>query len=286
MSKFITDLLFLFERVTWNSLVDILLVTIIFYTILYLLRDTQAEVILRGVILLIIIMGFITSIVNLPAFSWLVRTAVPALLFVIPVVIAPEIRRGLERLGHTRIGTLFIPRTTLKEEAIKNLVGMVVDTSEQLAKKRYGALIVLQREDNLEAYIHTGIRIDAKVTCELLYQIFFPKTPLHDGAAIIEGDHLIAAACVLPPSIKTSLDHSPEHQLGLRHLAALGISEISDAIAVVVSEQSGYISIAHNGKLTRHISPQKLESMLLSIYQQNNKVESSSKTDQPSEKPK
>ncbi len=264
MTEFLNNLLFIFQRINWLSVVDILLVTSIFFALLSWLRDTQAMVLLRGVIVIVVALVLLTSLVDLPAFSWLVRNSVPALLFAIPVVFAPEIRRALERIG--RAGTLLPSLGKITETEFEQSVHAVVTAAARLSARQHGALIIMQRLDNLDEYIESGVRMNAAVTAEVLLQIFYPNTPLHDGAAILSGPKLIAAACVMPLSSSGILNRSPERQMGLRHRAALGISEESDAIAVVVSEETGAISIAHAGRMIRRIDPDRLENILLAFF--------------------
>ncbi|HUI88844.1 MAG TPA: diadenylate cyclase CdaA [Anaerolineales bacterium] len=260
MAEFLDNLLFIFQRLSWLSVIDILLVTLIFYGLLYWLRGTQAMVLLRGVILIVIALVLITSLVNLPAFSWLVQTSLPALLLSVPVIFAPEIRRALERIGRAgNLPTVF-NKTTHPE--LEETIHTVVTAVARLSARQHGALIILQRSDNLDEYIQSGVRMDAAVTPELLLQIFYPNTPLHDGAAILIGSKLAAAACVMPLSSSGILNRSPERQMGLRHRAALGISEESDAVAVVVSEETGSISIAQAGRMIRRIDSERLENIL------------------------
>ena len=273
MDDLISEIVFLVQRVNWLTLVDLFLVSAIFYIILMLLKDTQAQTLTRGVIFVIILISLLTTLVNLPAFSWLVSTTLPALLFSIPVLFMPEIRRGLERLGRAGSGALLIERPFTDIEIIQKTIKDVVTACARLAVFRQGALIVLQRRDNLREYEATGVKLSAKVTPELLLQIFYPNTPLHDGAVIIYKGLISAGACVMPLSSSGVLNSSPERQLGLRHRAALGISEVSDAIAVVVSEETGSISLAHRGRLMRRIGVEKLENVLLAFFKQQAEAE-------------
>ena len=270
MANFLNNILFIFQRLNWLSLLDIFLVTLIFFGMLYTLRDTQAMVLLRGVIFLVVALVLLTTLVELPAFSWLVRNALPALLFSIPVIFAPEIRRALERLG--RAGTFNIKTTArlATEVDMQKLVRAIVDASARLSARQHGALIVIQRSDTLAEYIETGVRMSAEVTPELLLQIFYPDTPLHDGAVIIVDGRIAAAACVMPLSASGVLNKTPERQMGLRHRAALGISEVSDAVSVVVSEQSGSISISNSGRMIRRIDPERLENILAAFFRSDN----------------
>jgi len=265
INDLINNLVFIFERLDWLGILDLMLVTLIFFTILRWLRDTQALVLLRGVFLLIALISLLTSLEVLPAFSWLMRTTLPALVFAIPVIFAPEIRRALERLG--RAGAILDSgRSPSASAEIQDVIAAVVNATARLSDRQHGALIVLQRLDSLDEYIQTGVRMDSRVTAELLLQIFYPNTPLHDGAAIITDSRLASAACVLPLSASGVLSKSPERQMGLRHRAALGISEVSDAVAVVVSEETGSISIVNAGRMIRRLDAERLENILRALY--------------------
>ena len=264
VTEFLNNILFIFQRLNWLSVVDISLVTLIFFALLYWLRDTQAMALLRGVILIVVSLVLLTSLVNLPAFSWLVRNSIPAMLLAIPVIFAPEIRRALERIG--RAGALIPTFSRTGEIEFEQSIRAVVTAVTRLSARQHGALIVMQRLDNLDEFIESGVRMNATVTAEVLLQVFYPNTPLHDGAAIISGPRLVAAACVMPLSSSGILNRSPDRQMGLRHRAALGISEESDAIAVVVSEETGSISIAHAGRIIRRLDPERLENILMAFF--------------------
>ena len=256
------NLVFIFERLEWADVVDISLVTMIFFGILLLLRGTQAMVLLRGILLLVVLVGLLTSLDVLPAFSWLVSTTLPALVLAIPVIFAPEIRRALERLG--RAGAL-LPTGNVTPES-QSPIPAVVNAAVRLSGRKHGALIVIQRLDNLDEYERTGVSLNAQVTPDLLLQIFYPNTPLHDGAVIISGTKLVAASCVMPLSASGVLTRSPERRMGLRHRAALGISEVSDAVAVIVSEETGIISVVHGGRMIRRLDSERLENILQAFY--------------------
>jgi diadenylate cyclase len=267
MANFLNNILFIFQRLNWFNVLDISLVTLIFFMVMYSLRDTQAMVLLRGVIILVVALVLLTTLVELPAFSWLVRNSLPALLLSIPVIFAPEIRRALERLG--RAGTINIKATARGQAArvdFQKVIHAIVEAAARLSARQHGALIVIQRSDSLEQYIETGVQMHAEVTPELLLQIFYPDTPLHDGAVIIADGRVVTAACVMPLSASGVLNKTPERQMGLRHRAALGISEVSDAVAVVVSEQSGSISISNAGRMIRRIDPGRLENILAAFF--------------------
>lgn len=267
MQNLIGEILYFFQRLNWLNLLDLFLVTAVFYAVLLLLRDTQTVVLLRGVIFFVILLTLLTSFINLPAFSLLVKTVVPALLFAIPVIFAPEIRRGLEKIGRAGPFRIFIRQNFVQGQQIQQTIHAVVTAAARLSARQHGALIVIQRRDVLEDYIRTGVSLNASVTPELLLQIFYPNTPLHDGAVIVADNLIVAASCVMPLSASGILTRSPERQMGLRHRAALGTSEATDAITVVVSEQTGSISIAHNGRMIRRLDSERLENILLAFYQ-------------------
>ncbi len=264
MTNFLINILFIFQRLDWLGVIDILLVTLIFFGVLYLVRDTQAMMLLRGIILILVLVALLTSLAYLPAFSLLVRDALPAMVFAIPVIFAPEIRRALERIG--RAGTFFRASNKNASNEMQQTIQAVVAAAARLSARQHGALIVLERFDPLDEYVRSGVILQSDVTPEMLMQIFYPNTPLHDGAVIIAGRKIIAAACVMPLSASGILARSPERQMGLRHRAALGISEVTDAIAVVVSEQSGDISIAHAGRIIRRLDVERLENILIAFY--------------------
>jgi len=256
-------LLFIFQRANWLSVVDILLVAAVVFFVLYLLRDTKALVLLRGVLFLIVVISLLSSLRVLPAFSWLVTNTLPILLLAIPVIFAPEIRRVLERIGRT--GSIFA-QDQLTSEMEKNIQG-VVQAARRIAERKYGGLIVFSRLDSLQAYVETGVQLKAAVSPETLIQIFYPKTPLHDGAVIISDNLITAASCVLPLSASGVLDSSPERSMGLRHRAALGIAEESDAIAIVISEETGIVSLAYDGKLDKYVPLDELQGKLNGFFQ-------------------
>lgn len=266
MQELWNNLTFILQRFTWESLLDVLLVTIVFALILYLLRDTEAQTLLRGVFLLVILITLLTSLVNLPAFSWLVQTISPALILAVPVVFAPEIRRGLERMGS--IGYIGFWRfggsnkASLELEVTLNAITKAV---VQLAERRHGALIVVRRREMLDKYYKNGVMLNSEISPQLLQQIFHPNTPLHDGAVIISDNRIKAAACVMPLSSSGVLNSTAAQSLGLRHRAAMGISEVSDALAVVVSEETGTISIAHRGRLIRRLDGDRLINSMRAI---------------------
>lgn len=266
MNDFLSEIIFLIQRVNWLTLLDIILVSTIFYALLLILRETQARTLTRGVVFLIILISLLTTLVNLPAFSWLVATTLPSLLVAIPVIFQPELRRGLERIGRAGSSAFDLRGAGMNIEVVEKMIKDVVTAASRLSAFKQGALIVIKRRDSLYEYENTGVKIRAAISPELLLQIFYPNTPLHDGAAIIVEDKVTAAACIMPLSASGVLNSEPDRQMGLRHRAALGISETTDAIAVVVSEETGSISMAHRGRILRHISTDKLENVLTAFF--------------------
>lgn len=232
---------------------DILLVTLVIYSGFVLIRGTRAVQVLRGFVVLGLIIFFLSQFVELPAFDWMIGNILPVLLLAIPVIFQPELRRALERIGRT--GYMY---RWFRRQEVSPVVLAVKDACLRLSQRRHGALIVFERDTGLLEYIDTGILMNAEVSPELLLTIFNKNTELHDGAVIIRNDKLAAASCVMPLSTSSLSDR----QMGLRHRAALGISEVSDAVAVVVSEETGQVSIAHNGRIIRRQDPSRLDEIL------------------------
>jgi len=258
----ISELTFLLQRLDWAAALDIILVTAIVFTLLRLARGTQAVVLLRGLILLVAFLALLTTLLPLAAFSWLLRAALPALIVAIPVIFAPELRRALERLGRASA----VIGQPAEPSHIERTVEAIANASQRLSDTRQGALIVIERETPLDEYAETGVMLDSVLTPELLLQIFYVNTPLHDGAVLLRKERVRAAGCVMPLSASGTLSRSPERHMGLRHRAALGISEVSDAVAVVVSEETGSISVAHNGRMIRRLDLNRLRNILLAFY--------------------
>jgi diadenylate cyclase len=258
------QVLWLLGRLSPLAVLDILLVTLIFYGLLMLIRNTQADQLVRGVIILLLASTAVGYFFDITIFNWLLSNTIPALLIAVPVIFQPELRRALEQLGRT--GSYINYPLWHGTTDGQKLAEEVARACALLAERGYGGLIVIERTTGLEEYAHTGARVDAAVTAELLQQIFYKGSPLHDGAAIIRGDRIVAARCLLPLTDLPDLD--PE--LGTRHRAAIGVTENTDAICVVVSEESGAISLANHGHLARHLNQQKLTEFLTSLLQTTN----------------
>ncbi|CEP69305.1 Conserved hypothetical protein CHP00159 [Moorella glycerini] len=239
-------------------ILDISIVAFVIYKFIMLIRGTRAVQLIKGLVVLVVA-SVIAERLHLTTINWLLSQLRLVIVVALPVVFQPELRRALEQLGR---GKFFArPLTVLGAEDMEKLINELVRAAQVLAKNRTGALIVVERETGLNDYIETGIRVDGVVSAELLINIFVPLTPFHDGAAIIRGDRVVAAGCFLP------LSESPylSKQLGTRHRAALGISEISDAVVLVVSEETGAISVAEGGKLTRFLDEKNLKELLQSL---------------------
>ncbi len=244
------------------SIVDILIVAFVLYRLMMLIRGTRAVQLIKGLAVLLIATA-VSSLLNLNTVHWLLRQAMTALVVALPIVFQPELRRALEKLGG---GDFFVrPLTQMAEDDRSALINEVVRATQNMSAARTGALIVLERVTGLQEFIDTGVKVDGIVSAELLMNIFINKSPLHDGAAIIRGDRLIAAACVLPLSESRNLGRD----LGTRHRAAVGLTEQSDALAVVVSEETSYVSLALEGVLYRRLNEAGLHELLVKFLKPN-----------------
>ncbi|MBX6396554.1 MAG: TIGR00159 family protein [Alicyclobacillaceae bacterium] len=239
-----------------TDLLDILLVTYVLYRMILLIRGTRAVQLLKGIVVILVATG-LSSYLHLRAMSWLLDKALTIGLFAIPVVFQPELRRALEQLGRGRFFAWSFQMSN-HDRDVDKVITELTRAVQVLAKNRIGALIAVERETGLNDYVETGIPVDAQVSAELLVNIFIPNTPLHDGAVIVRQNRIAAAGCVLPLSDSREIGK----QLGTRHRAAVGLSEHSDALAVVVSEETGQISLAVEGVLNRDLDEQALREML------------------------
>jgi diadenylate cyclase len=242
-------------RLDSRAILDILLVAAMFYAVLRLLRGTAAMSLLRGVAIIVVLIIALGSIFQLTVLSWLLRNGLIILGLSIPIVFQPELRRALERVGRASFGAP-------DSEEFSNTVRAVARAVIALSERRHGALIAFERETGLREYIETGIRLNAEVSSELLETIFQRNSALHDGAVIIQNHRVAAASCVFP------LGPQPPDlpMLGTRHRAAIGVTQDRDAICVVVSEETGLISLARNGRLIRGLEPRAVEHVLLTLF--------------------
>jgi diadenylate cyclase len=254
------DLPWIFTRLNARALIDIFAVSLIFFWLLWFAQRTRAAQLIRGLIILIVGVLAASNIFNLTALNWLISSAWPVLIVAIPIIFQPELRRALEQLGHTG-SWLRPPFTTHAETDLERTIDEISRAASHLSRIGHGALIVVERETGLQEYVERGVQLDASVSRQLLISIFYPNSPLHDGAVILRSDRVLAAACVLPLSER----ELPGGRTGTRHQAAIGITEESDAIAIVVSEETNRISVAHNGRLTENLDPERLRRALRSL---------------------
>ncbi|MDE2747549.1 MAG: diadenylate cyclase CdaA [Chloroflexota bacterium] len=254
------QILLILESVELRDIVDIAIVTTLFYSITFMFRGTQAVALLRGIALVVIGLISVAALFRLEALSWLLANSLTALVIAIPVIFQPEIRRVLERLGR---GAFLVTR--LAPQAVRvSVIDEICAAAGKLSDRRHGALIVMQRNSSLQEYIRTGIPLDSVVTADLLVTLFWPRTELHDGAVIIDNAGRIASASsVLPITASRNL---PNPNLGTRHRAAVGISEVGDSLCVIVSEETGKISVTNAGRMILDLDAQRLRLILSAYY--------------------
>ncbi len=253
--------------VTWWDIVDITIVSIVVYEVLKLIRGTHAVQMAMGIALLVG-MFYLSRGLQLETLNWLIRNVVGYLVFAAIVLMQADIRRALGMIGRAPFFRLFrrFDRSDTDDDTIEELVVAL----RTLAAKRTGAIVVLERSIGLRNYIESGIPLDAKVTYDLIVSIFQDGSPLHDGAVIVQGDRVAAAACFLPLTINPRLSR----ELGTRHRAALGVTEENDAIAMVVSEETGVISLVMDGNIERSVEPDVLRARLAALVPRRRPVES------------
>lgn len=249
----------IFQTLRLTDVIDILLVAFIVYRIFMLIRETRAEQLTKGIII-ILIFARLSDLLDLYTINWLLSNALTVGVLVVLIVFQPELRRGLEYIGRSK--GFFKTLVDIRGEHSDHNSDEVVSAVASLARQKIGAIIVLEGDTGLSDIVDTGVTMNAVVSSELLINIFIPNTPLHDGAVIIRDDKIRAAGCFLPLTDNASLSK----QLGTRHRAALGMSERSDALVVVVSEETGAVSIASNGKLERHVDTETLKEKLYAFY--------------------
>lgn len=237
------------------NIIDILAVAFVLYRLLLLIRGTRAVQLLKGVIVILVAKG-LSSALHLEALSWLLNNIITIGLIAIPILFQPELRRALEQVG--RGGFFSLSFHAANTADLEDMIAEVVKATQVLGKTRIGALITIERATGLTEYIETGTLIEGIVSSELLINTFIPNTPLHDGAVVLRGKRMISAGCFLPLSENRDLDKT----LGTRHRAAIGLTEQSDAVAVVVSEETGKVSLAVDGVLTRDLSESALYELL------------------------
>ncbi len=246
---------FQLPTISFINILDMLVVAALIYKLFLWIKGTRAVQLLKGLVVLVVATT-ISDWLGLYTINWILTNIRTMVIVAIPVVFQPELRRALERLGR---GKFFArPLVFLGEEDAARVINEIVRAVSVMAKNKMGALIVLERETGISEFVETGVRLDSLVSGEFLINIFIPNSPLHDGAVIIRGDRVAAAGCFLPLTENPNL----AKELGTRHRAAIGITEISDSIALVVSEETGSISMAHEGRLTRYLDEKGLKEVL------------------------
>ena len=257
--EFFQNLLYQVPAIGITDIVDILVVSIIFYSLLRLIRSTSAARVARAILLLLAI-TLLTDVLNLYTLNWLLNKILEVGAIALIIVFQPELRRALERVGAQLHFHLLSTESAASIE--QSAVNATVQACEIMSRERVGVLLVFERETPLDEYFKTGTIVDAQLSEQLLRNLFFTKASLHDGAVIIRNDRIAAAGCVLP----LTENHNISSDLGTRHRAGIGISEVSDAVVVIVSEETGIISMAEGGRLVRHLDEASLRQILHGIY--------------------
>jgi len=248
-----------FQDMTWNDwlkdIIDIAIVSFIIYQLIMIVRGTRAVQLLKGILVLVATWA-VSTWFNLYTLKWLMNQIFTFGIISVMIIFQPELRRALEQLGRGRIFQRSMLANVNKE--VKDHIGEVIKAVNALARRKIGALIVFERETGLIEYIESGTALDARISSELLINLFTPNTPLHDGAVIIRGGQVAAAGCYLPLSENPFISK----ELGTRHRAAIGVTEVTDALAIIVSEETGQVSLASDGMIVRDINEESLISKL------------------------
>ena len=249
-----------FNRPTIADVLDILIVAFLLYELLMLTRETRASAVLKGLVTLVVA-SWVSDLLGLTALNWVLLNVVNNGAVVLVILFQPELRKALEQIGR---GAIHKTAVSADLEESGHIVNEITNCLLTLSRRRVGALIVIEQRIGLKDVIETGTSLNSQISAALLENIFEPNTPLHDGAVVIRGTRIMAAACILSLSEGKGISR----ELGTRHRAALGVTETTDAISLIVSEETGTISVARNGRLTRHLDRAALEDLLLSIYHQ------------------
>jgi diadenylate cyclase len=256
----ITGILSIIQNITFSNVVDILIVAYILYKLFTLIHETRAEQLIKGLVFVIIVLK-LSELFGLLTLYWLIQNTLTVGLIAIIIIFQPELRKALEHIGRSKILTRKLFDT---DEEIEIVVDELVIAAVNLSETKTGALVVIEQETGLNDFIESGIVIDARISSALLENIFVENTPLHDGAVVIRRDRIFAAACVLPLT-----EQAVGKELGTRHRAAVGVTESSDCIAIIVSEETGIISLAINGRITRNYRAEKLKIVLTKALKNN-----------------
>lgn len=253
------EIIDMFSYMRMRDVMDIVIVATVIYKLYGLLKETRAEQLAKGIIV-ILVLTKVSDWLELYTINWILNNAITVGMIAILIVFQPELRRGLEYIGRSRFfSKSFIE---IRGESLSYVVEEIVEATASLSRQKIGALIVMERQTGLNEVVETGTKIEGNVSSDLLINIFIPNTPLHDGAVIIKDDKIKAAACFLPLTDNSGLSK----ELGTRHRAALGISERSDSLAIIVSEETGAISIAENGTIARYLDTKTLRQILTDMY--------------------
>ena len=247
---------------SWRNVLDILTVAMAIYYVIKLVRQTRANSVLKGLAVVLLLTWF-SDMLELNALNWILRQIMNTGVVVLVVLFQPELRRGLEKIGRSKLSGAGLLESSHKIATAEHDADEIVHCMTNLSRRRVGALVVIQNKTGLNDIIATGTMLDAEISSALLENIFEPNTPLHDGAVIMRGGRIVAAACYLP----LSENYSISRELGTRHRAAIGISETTDATVLVVSEETGVISVAREGKLTRYFDAKALKKLLMDLFQ-------------------
>lgn len=272
MNAFLEYLVKYVQLLRISDLIDILIVSVIVYYLINLIRETRAMQLVKGIIFLFIAF-FLSQWLKLNALNYILGGAMQIGAFAVIVIFQPELRNLLERMGRFKVGRIIDFASDTTEDDLHRVIDSIAQAAANMSATKTGALIVMERATRLGEYISTGTMLDANVSSGLLENIFVPNTPLHDGAVIIRNNKIVTASCLLPLTANNNLSRD----LGTRHRAAIGLSEVTDAVIIVVSEETGKISIALNGSLTRNLSRESLAKALKKIMSQ--KQETNEKID-------
>ncbi|MCI6729787.1 MAG: diadenylate cyclase CdaA [Clostridiales bacterium] len=254
--EYFNEFVRLLKTIQPADIIDIVLVALLVYKVIQMIRSTSTARIAKAVVL-ILLLSWATGLFELHVLNYLMSRVLDLGLIALLVLFQPELRRGVEKMGGASLREIISPRERNKE--INDVISQTVSACEAMSRERVGALMVFERSSRLDEYFKTGTIIDGRVSDQLIRNIFFPKAALHDGAMVVRDGRVTAAGCVLPLSGNQQLSAD----LGTRHRAGVGISEVSDAVVVIVSEETGTISVAVGGMLKRHLAPQTLERLLL-----------------------
>ena len=245
------------------DILDILVLSYVVYVVMKLVRETRAGQLVKGIMLLFLVY-IVASWIKMKAISYLMSETLNIGMIALVILFQPELRRTLEKAGYTKLGLRFSMNAGADDGIWSNAIDVICDSCVELSATSTGALIVIEQRIGLKDIIETGTSLNSQISAALLENIFEPNTPLHDGAVVIRGPRIMAAACILSLSDGKGISR----ELGTRHRAARGVTETTDAISLIVSEETGTISVARNGRLTRHLDRAALENLLLSIYHQ------------------